>query len=355
MQSCRPGFFDFLCICLFYTGKIRTYPSIQPPLSFGKIHTEKLHIRIQKGAIGTSGPGAFQLALLTAIANYTGRCKFTSEAPSYEVIEANNDKHVFFYNVWPNDVYNKVSEIYTRSPQKLHQVLFGPIPVPDKWFRFPNPSLPQEKYFRQMLTKLGGWVIHTERVFQYMSKRSGTRDLRKQYALVSACTELGGIDVLPWCERIYDIILFEKYPDRDRARDGSLLYRWLIKLGLKVARLRYGGYTHDQMREYAETSKAVIYFSFYDTGAIGLREIQNYGVFTFAHQVDQVEDPEIGCLISELDGGSMRVAARKIKREMKELEKSQPNTTKIRKLARRLNSCDRALHQLCDFVTDIAR
>lgn len=166
---------------------------------------------------------------------------------------------------------------------------------------------------------------------------------------------MGRVDVLPWSERIYDILFFEKYPDKAMGREGSELYSWLIKFGFRVARLSYGGYTHDEMKEYAANAKTVIYFSFYDTGAIGLKEIQNYGVFTFAHQIDQVEDPEIGCLVSELDGALMRIAARRIKRKMKELEKNQPDTRKIAKIARRLNSCDRALHQLCDFVTDISR
>ena len=37
------------------------------------------------------------------------------------------------------------------------------------------------------------------------------------------------------------------------------------------------------MVELANNSKFIVYFSFFDTGAIDLKEIQNHGVFTFSH------------------------------------------------------------------------
>ena len=41
-----------------------------------------------------------------------------------------------------------------------------------------------------------------------------------------------------------------------------------------------------------QNSLLIIYFSFFDTGAIGLKEIQNLGVICFTHQKEFVIDKE---------------------------------------------------------------
>ena len=46
------------------------------------------------------------------------------------------------------------------------------------------------------------------------------------------------------------------------------------------------------MKELANNSKFIIYFSFFDTGAIGLKEIQNYGVIAFSLQKEFIIDNE---------------------------------------------------------------
>ena len=47
-------------------------------------------------------------------------------------------------------------------------------------------------------------------------------------------------------------------------------------------------------------NKNLYYFSFFDTGAIGLKEIQNYGVISFTHQKEFVIDRESSFYIPEL-------------------------------------------------------
>ena len=50
----------------------------------------------------------------------------------------------------------------------------------------------------------------------------------------------------------------------------------------------YGNYTKDRMIKLTNNTKFNIYFSFFDTGEIGLKEMQNHGVFAFSHQKDLI-------------------------------------------------------------------
>ena len=54
------------------------------------------------------------------------------------------------------------------------------------------------------------------------------------------------------------------------------------------------------MLRLAKNSKFIIYFSFFDTGAIGLKEIQNIGVLAFSYQKDLVIDKETSFFVPEL-------------------------------------------------------
>ena len=74
------------------------------------------------------------------------------------------------------------------------------------------------------------------------------------------------------------------------------------------------------MTELAYNSKYIIYFSFYDTGAIGLKEIQNYGVFAFSHQKDLV--------INNIECGTHD---EKLKLYFNKDENKQNNSVKIQK------------------------
>ena len=95
-----------------------------------------------------------------------------------------------------------------------------------------------------------------------------------------------------------------------QAQELLILFR---NSSLKIERLVYGNYSKKQMISLANNSKFIIYFSFYDTGAIGLKEIQNFGVFTFSHQKDLIIDNDTGFLVSELaDEFDMKKAYSKI-------------------------------------------
>ena len=91
-----------------------------------------------------------------------------------------------------------------------------------------------------------------------------------------------------------------------------------------------------------------IYFSFYDTGAIGLKEIQNYGVFAFTHQKDLVIDNETSFYIPELSTiDNISLASKKIIDTIDIVSKKNPNLELIAKKNQMINNCQNSLRDLC--------
>ena len=102
------------------------------------------------------------------------------------------------------------------------------------------------------------------------------------------------------------------------------------------------------MEKLANDSKFIIYFSFFDTGAIGLKEIQNHGVFTFSHQKDLVIDKDTSYFVPELaTKGNMKYAYKIIFEKMNIITKLNPNTKLISKKNQEINKCQNSLNDLC--------
>ena len=117
----------------------------------------------------------------------------------------------------------------------------------------------------------------------------------------------------------------------------------------KIINIKYGTYTKKNIKSLANNSKFVVYFSFYDTGAIGLKEIQNYGVFCFTHQMDLVIDKETSFLIPELTNQqNMYPAFRKIIEIIESISSKNPNSQLIAKRNQAINNCQNALTDLCE-------
>lgn len=332
-----------------YTFKAN-YKSLHPCF-MADIVADMYEIRFNINGV-RAGPRAFGLGLLDAAKTFIGRCTFIEGGSGYEDIEANDNPHRFFYTLRPVNFHKVSNQIYRRSPTKLRNGLFGPIPIPKKWFDFPNGE-PMERNFPSVLEKIGAWVVHTPRVRAHIANRSNTWYLKDKYAMISACTNLLPTEIKPWDEREHDVIMYEKYADLDRGEEGWVLYKMLIAANLSVLRMSYrgrDGYTKEKMMNYANNTKFIIYFSFYDTGSIGLKEIQNFGIYTFAHQEDQVEDERTGLRVTELDNHDMEGAFARIMKRMKEINELHPDTKEYARINQMNNKCERSLRQMCDFV-----
>jgi len=163
-----------------------------------------------------------------------------------------------------------------------------------------------------------------------------------------ACTNFKPKTVTSFNQRKIDIILFEKYMDSNRFKQGQELMSYLNQTNKTVVNIKYGQYVQKTIKSLANNSKFIIYFSFFDTGAIGLKEIQNFGVFAFTHQEDLIIDNETCFYIPELASiNNINIAFKKIIYIIENVSKKKPNSKLIAEKNQMINKCENSLKDLC--------
>jgi len=170
----------------------------------------------------------------------------------------------------------------------------------------------------------------------------------KKYKIIRPCTYMKPKKVKSFSNRKIDILFFVKFADVNRSKQGEELLSLLKKTSKKIVKIEYGYYTKRIIKKIANDSKFIIYFSFFDTGAIGLKEIQNYGVFAFTHQKDLVIDKETSFYIPELSTiDNITLASEKIINIIDIVSKKNPNSELIAKKNQMINNCQNSLKDLC--------
>ena len=125
-------------------------------------------------------------------------------------------------------------------------------------------------------------------------------------------------------------------------------FHFLIKKKKKIVSIKYGSYNKKILKKIANNSKFIIYFSFYDTGAIGLKEIQNFGVISFVHQEDLIINNETCFLIPELAIlYNMTKAFEKIMATIDIISTKYPDCELIAKKNQYANNCQNSLRDFC--------
>ena len=171
----------------------------------------------------------------------------------------------------------------------------------------------------------------------------------KKYIIVRPCTNLKPKYIKPFKKRKIDILFFEKYEDLNRRKQGNELLNLLLNYSKKIMRIEHGFYTKEIIQKLANDCKFIIYFSFYDTGAIGLKEIQNFGVYTFSHQKEFIIDNETGFFVPELSNEiDMNKAFNSIIKNIQYLTKLPINSKLIAKKNQEINKCQKVLNELCN-------
>ena len=205
-----------------------------------------------------------------------------------------------------------------------------------------------ERRFPEILNNTKGIAVHSKRVSQYLAEKTNTFYNIKKFRIIRACTNLNPKIIKKFNTRKIDILFFEKYADLNRQKQGKELLYLLKKANIKTIPIMYGKYNKKIIKQLANDSKFIIYFSFFDTGAIGLKEIQNFGVITFTHQKDLIIDNTTCFYIPELaDKDNIEVALNKILKIMKIVNDRNPNSLLIAKKNQIINHCKNALKDLC--------
>ena len=280
----------------------------------------------------------------------TSNCIFVKSKDIYSDNEKNKYDFLYVPIVRLNETYFK-KWINIREANKL---ILGPIFIPNTWVAFPNKRIWYERQFTNILKIIKGLAIHSKQLRNHLASRSNTTDMINKYKIIRACTNLKPKYIKAFNNRTIDILFFEKYSRLKRSKQATQLIDIFRNFTNKnIVKLIYGKYKKKEMNLLANNSKFIIYFSFYDTGAIGLKEIQNYGVFTFTHQKEFVIDKDTCFYIPELTNEFiMTYAFQKIIKIIENITLSKPNTQIIANKNQKINKCNNALKDLCQSLTN---
>ena len=294
------------------------------------------------------GPIQFIKSIANILPYKNKGCLFIP-SKSIRPINSKNKSNYFYksYPYFPESIY-KEWIISNRS----NNLILGPNFIPSKWNYFPNKRLWKEREIRKILINIKGIVVHSKRVRNHLATRSNTIDLSKKFIIVRACTNAKQKYIRPFKNRKIDILYFEKYPDSNRMNQASQLLSYFNNTNLSIEKLKYGRYSRIHMMKLSNQVKFIIYFSFFDTGAIGLKEIQNQGVFSFTLQKDLAIHNYTCMFVDELNNEfDMEPAFKIIYGKIKELYNKPPNSKLIAKINQNINGCERALDDLCTGIS----
>ena len=305
---------------------------------------KKIEVDINLGKLNGGGPVEFVKGIMKVLPYKNKGCLFIpSEYISFINGKNNSD---YFYISYPYFNENVLRE--WKSINRSHYLLLGPNLIPIKWDAFPIQASWNEKNWKEILKNIKGYVVHSKRVRNHLSERSNTEDMLNKYIIVRACTYIMPKHIKPFVDRVIDILFFEKFADSNRRKQAKELVKLFNNEGKKLLILSYGNYTKNQMLEISNDSKFIIYFSFYDSGAIALKEIQNFGVFAFTLQKDLAIHKKTSLYIPELENiDNMKPAFNIIMKKMKIISDSKPNTEIMARINQDINKCERALDDIC--------
>ena len=116
----------------------------------------------------------------------TKNCKFI---PSRKIYPFRGKTKTNFYFI-PFPHINE--KIYTKwiSIKEVNKLILGPCFVPSKWRLFPNKKIWKERNFREILKRVKGVAVHSERVRNYLSKRSNSINLHNKFKIIRPCTNI---------------------------------------------------------------------------------------------------------------------------------------------------------------------
>lgn len=274
----------------------------------------------------------------------TNKCFFIASNYIYPINSKNKTDYFFIsYPSFGEDIYNDWIKI-----NGVNKLILGPIFVPACWFCFPDKKNWRERRFPEIIKEVKGIAVHTDRVKKHLSQKSNTQYMANKYIIIRPCTNLKPGNIKNFNNRAIDILFFEKYMDLNRKKQGEQLLNLLNNTNKKVINMKYGNYTRNQMRQLANDSKFLIYFSFFDCGPIGLIEIQNHGVIIFTHQKELILSNNTGFFVPELaNDDDMIKAFNIIMEKIEEISKLHPNTRIIAKINQENNKCEKSLDDLC--------
>lgn len=341
--------FGFLCFFLSERNRLIKSPQFSLKV-FDKI---RIFILVNEPTLrGVSGPRSLIRSIIASSKTFSGKCVFQRLPIDYTtIINSISDKEYFW--IFNGEGFcNNIHLIQRKAPQNSRKIILGPVVAPQKWNLFPSSSICFEKNWSKTIDSIGLYVVHSQRVMNHLVNRSFTNFQLHKYAIMRACTNTFPQNLQTLQKRYWDIIFYEKYMDVDHAKAGKTIFHMLKEHHLKIKRISYkglvpnaSGYNASEIAFLANNSKSIFYFSFWDTGAIALKEIQNFGVYTFTVQQD----------LTGLFGTFLKINFSNPKNEIDFIQQKIRNLSRIEmnELSSKIqyeNSCTRSLEEICNAV-----
>lgn len=218
-------------------------------------------------------------------------------------------------------------------------VLYGPNLSPIRYFKFPLNNTHEMKWI-EIINKIKYYIVHHNRISNHLMNRTKSYHQFKKYLIFPCCIMYErDSSILKWENRNFDFLIYIKYIDSNHMRDGNTLINSLNST-YKVIVFYYGYYTTNILIKYAKTSKVVIYFSFYDTGAIALLEMQRMGVFTITLQKEFITN-ENGIYLPELEYNIQKAISK-----LNEVIKRKYDSVYIAEYNRKKGDCKKYFYKL---------
>ena len=314
-------------------------------LNFGQQIEDNILIEVDiSGSKGILGPVILTKGIEEVLPYKTSNCCFIPSNDISPIFSKNKTNYFYLPNPrMPESLYDEWVRI-----NETKKIIMGPMYAPTKYFEFPNNNIWSERRYNEVLKSIKGFCVHSERVRDHLANRSNTTNIINKYIISRACTNLKPQNVKPFCERNIDIIFYEKYLDLNHEKQGKELYQLLSNTTKVIERIQYFHYNQDRLKYLANNAKFIIYFSFYDTGAIGLKEIQNHGVISFVLQKELAIFNESNFYIPELDTeNQINKAFQIIMETIERFMNINPDTELIARKNQEYNNCRKALDDIC--------
>jgi len=287
------------------------------------------------------GPGNLLKGIKEVLPFIWNNCSFISSSN----IKINLKSDLYFFPI-PNFIPIQYKKFIKTNI--INKFILGPCFVPRFWNSFPNNKFWVERKFPFLLKLSKGIAVHSTRVRDYLLNKTNTYNFINKIKIIRPCTNIKPKNIKDFKERKIDILFFEKYADLNRKKQANILLKLFKNTTKRIENIKYGYYNKEKIIELANNSKFIIYFSFFDTGAIGLKEIQNFGVIAFTHQEEFIIDNQTSYYIPELQNlDDMTLAFNKIMKIIDNLSKKNIKTELIAEKNQIINNCKNTLIDLC--------